>query len=198
MHSGYPIMTGLDVIPAMVDLAKLKKVNGGWGFYHEIGHNHQNPDWTFAGTTEVTVNLFTMHTLETVCGVSKEEATRRALVEPAARIRKYLAKPDFAAWQADPFLALAMYAQMRMEFGWETYQKVFAEYRALKPGERPKTDAEKRDQWLVRMSRATGRNLGPFFQAWGIPTSAGARKEVAGLPGWMPGGMGEGELKHNE
>jgi hypothetical protein len=198
MHSGYPIMTGLDVIPAMVDLAKLKKVNGGWGFYHEIGHNHQNPDWTFAGTTEVTVNLFTMHTLETVCGVSKEEATRRALVGPAARIKRYLAKPDFAAWQADPFLALAMYAQMRMEFGWGTYQKVFAEYRALKPGERPKTDAEKRDQWLVLMSRATGRNLGPFFQAWGIPTSAGARQAVAGLPGWMPGGMGEGELKHNE
>jgi hypothetical protein len=189
MHSGYPIMTGLDVIPAMVDLAKLRTVNGGWGFYHEIGHNHQNPDWTFAGTTEVTVNLFTMHTLETVCGVSKEDATRRALVEPAARIKKYLAHPDFAAWQTDPFLALAMYAQLRMEFGWEPFKQVFAEYRALKPDERPKTEEQKHDQWMIRMSKATGKNLGPFFQAWGIPTSEPARKSIEDLPTWTPEGM---------
>jgi hypothetical protein len=188
MHSGYPIMTGLDVIPAMVDVARLRTVKDGWGFYHEIGHNHQNPDWTFPGTTEVTVNLFTMHTLETVCGVSKEDATRRALVEPAARIKAYLAKPDFAAWQADPFLALAMYAQLRMEFGWEPFRKVFADYRTLPNDQRPKTEEQKHDQWMVRMSQATGKNLGPFFQAWGIPTSQAARKSIEDLPGWMPEG----------
>jgi hypothetical protein len=186
MHSGYPIMTGLDVIPAMVDVAKLRTVKDGWGFYHEIGHNHQNPDWTFPGTTEVTVNLFTMHTLETVCGISKEDATRRALVEPAARIKKYLAHPDFAAWQADPFLALAMYAQLRMEFGWEPFKKVFADYRALPSNQRPKTEEQKHDQWMMRMSQATGKNLGPFFQAWGIPTSDAARKAIEPLSAWMP------------
>jgi hypothetical protein len=129
-----------------------------------------------------------MHTLETVCGVSKEDATRRALVEPAARIKAYLAKPDFAAWQADPFLALAMYAQLRMEFGWEPFRKVFADYRTLPNDQRPKTEEQKHDQWMVRMSQATGKNLGPFFQAWGIPTSQAARKSIEDLPGWMPEG----------
>jgi hypothetical protein len=189
MHSGYPIMTGLDIVPVMVDVGRLKTVKDGWGFYHEIGHNHQNPDWTFAGTTEVTVNLFTMHTLETVCGVSKEDATRRALVEPAARIKKYLAHPDFAAWQADPFLALAMYAQLRLEFGWEPFKRVFADYRALANDQRPRSEEQKHDQWMTRMSHATGKNLAPFFQAWGIPTSEGARKSIEELPTWMPKDM---------
>jgi hypothetical protein len=189
MHAGYPIMTGLDVTDRFADPAALKTLDKGWGFYHEIGHNHQNPDWTFGGTTEVTVNLFSMYVLETVCGLTKEQSTRRALIDPARRIERYLAAPRFDAWKADPFLALAMYAQLRNAFGWEPYRKVFAEYRALPPGERPKSDDDKRDQWMVRMSRATGRNLGPFFQAWGVPTTDAARRSIAGLPAWMPAGM---------
>jgi hypothetical protein len=188
MHSGYPIMTGLDVTDAFVDLKKLRSPNSGWGFYHEIGHNHQNPDWTFAGTTEVTVNLFTMHTLETVCGATKEESTKRALGQPD-RLKKYLANPDFNTWQNDAFLALAMYAQLRLEFGWEPYKNVFADYRALPRDQRPRTEEEKRDQWMTRMSKQVNRNLGPFFQAWGVPTSDAARKSVADLPPWMPEGF---------
>lgn len=189
MHAGYPIMTGLDVTRTFVDLAKLHTLDGGWGFYHEIGHNHQNPDWTFGGTTEVTVNLFSMYVLETVCGLPKEQSTKRALVDPARRIAKYLATPSFDAWKADPFHALAMYAQLRNEFGWEPYKKVFAEYRDLPAAERPRGDDARHDQWMMRMSRAVGRNLGPFFQAWGVPTSDAARRSIADLPAWMPDGM---------
>jgi len=185
MHSGYPIMTGLDVTHAFVDLKTLRSVSGGWGFYHELGHNHQHPDWTFEGTTEVTVNLFSMHTLEKVCGATKEESTRRA-VGDQAKIKKYLAAPDFEKWKADPFLALAMYAELRMEFGWEPFKKVIGEYRTLEPTQRPKTEIEKRDQWMTRMSKATGKNLGPFFEAWGVPTSDAARKGLEGLANWMP------------
>jgi hypothetical protein len=29
-----------------------------------------------------------------------------------------------------------------------------------------------------------------FFQAWGVPTSAAARKAIADLPAWMPPGLG--------
>ena len=35
-------------------------------------------------------------------------------------------------------------------------------------------------------SRAAGKNLGPFFEAWGVPTSAGARDSVKDLTAWMP------------
>ena len=73
--------------------------------------------------------------------------------------------------------------------GWGAYRRVFAEYRALPAGAEPKTDAEKRDQWMVRFSRTVRRNLGPFFQAWGIPIPHSARKTVENLPPWMPPGF---------
>jgi hypothetical protein len=93
---------------------------------------------------------------------------------------------DFALWKSKPFIALVPYIQLQQEFGWETYQRVFAEYEALESSERPKTDDEERDQWMVRFSRATGRNLGPFFQAWNIPVSERALAEIAELDPWMP------------
>jgi hypothetical protein len=56
----------------------------------------------------------------------------------------------------------------------------------LSKAERPRDDAQRRDQWMVRFSRRVNRNLGPFFQTWGIPVSKGALKSIAGLPSWMP------------
>ncbi len=50
-------MTHLDAAPRMVDLATLLS-KGEWGLFHELGHNHQSAAWTFDGTGEVTVNLF--------------------------------------------------------------------------------------------------------------------------------------------
>lgn len=184
MHSGYPVMTHLDAAEDMVDLERMKK--GPWGLFHELGHNHQSGDWTFDGTGEVTVNLFTRYIQDTVCGLPREKW--RHTGDPALKsLRAHLgAGAPFEKWKSDPFLALTMYDQVQAEFGWEAFKKVFAEYRALPGGERPRGDAEKRDQWLVRLSRTVGRNLGPFFQAWGVPTSEAARASVASLPGWMP------------
>ena len=188
MHSGYPIMTHLDAAPHMVDLGHLMK--GDWGLYHETGHNHQSPDWTFGGTVEVTVNLFTMYVLETVCG--QDPTAGHGAISDATRAKKtraYLAHPDFERWKRDPFLGLIMYIQMEQAFGWDAFKKVFAEYRRLPRAERPRSDDAKRDQWLVRFSRTVGRDLGPFFGAWHVPVSDAARKEVADLPGWMPEGF---------
>ena len=60
-----------------------------------------------------------------------------------------------------------MYTQLQQAIDWEAYQQVFATNRALPDGERPKSDAEKTDQSMVCFSRQVGRNLGPFFEAWG-------------------------------
>ena len=184
MHSGYPIMTHLDAATFMTNFDGLKE--HGWGPYHEMGHNHQVGMWTFEGTTEVTCNLFTLYVLETVCGV-KDAEKGRVLNEDGTRARlRYLAEgAKFEKWKSDPFLALQMYAMIKREFGWGAYKKVFAEYRDLKASERPKGDEQERDQWMVRMSRAVGRNLGPFFERWGVPTTQGARDSVKELPGWM-------------
>jgi hypothetical protein len=186
MHSGYPIMTHLDVATKAVSTDELKV--SGWGYWHELGHNHQVSDWTFSGTGEVTCNLFSLYVCETLCGIAPGQG-HDALVpaKVAERLRKHLAtRAVFERWKDDPFLALTMYDQLRAAFGWDAYKKVFAEYRDLPKGERPKSDDEKRDQWLVRFSRVAGRNLGPFFQAWGVPTSESARRSIANLPDWMP------------
>ncbi len=82
-----------------------------------------------------------------------------------------------------------MYMQLYEGFGWNPLLKVLAEYRALPAAERPRTDASKRDQWLTRYSRAVGKNLGPFFETWGVPTSPAAREALKDLPAWMPEGF---------
>lgn len=186
MHAGYPIMTHLDVQRAFVDLSALNDSDRAWGFYHELGHNHQSPDWTFEGTGEVTCNLFTLYILDTVAGLPPE---RTRMNDRACRdlIARYFdGGARFEDWKRDPFVALVMYVQMQAAFGWDAYRRIFAEYRDLPAADRPGTDDAKRDQWLVRMSRTVGKDLGPFFQAWGIPVSEAARQSISQLPDWMP------------
>ena len=187
MHSGYPIMAHLDQQTNLVDVEHMRSA-GNWGIFHEVGHNHQNRDWTFDGTVEVTVNLFTLYVYEFLCGKPVGESYREwADPHSQAMIARYdFDNPDFELWKREPALALYMYIQMQEAFGWEAYRQVFATYRALSKAERPKSDDEVRDQWLMRYSRQVGRNLGPFFEAWGVPTSSGARASIAGLPVWLP------------
>lgn len=195
MHSGYPIMTWLDVPPVMVDRDRL--VQGGsktcWGFWHELGHNHQSGDWTFEGTGETTVNLFSLYCCERI---SNEPVARNGWLNVAqrnARVRKYFEDGSkYEEWKADPALSLMLYAQLQQAFGWGAFQRLFAEYRALPESERPRSDEEKRDQFMVRLSRQVGLNLGPFFAAWGVPTSEAARKSIGDLPEWKPAGFREG------
>lgn len=190
MHSGYPIMTFEDVAKTFCDVEKLRSKGGPtWGFYHEMGHNFQQGDWTFDGTGEVTNNLFSLYGAEKLNGATPETygIAHPAMEKTTQRLRleKYLANgAKFSDWQNDPFLALTMYAELREEFGWETFTKVFAGYRDAK--DHPNSEIDKHDQWMIRFSRASGRNLAPFFAAWGIPLSDSARQTVAGLPVWWP------------
>jgi hypothetical protein len=186
MHSGYPIMTHLDGADFATNL-ELLLTKGSWGHFHEMGHNHQSPDWTFGGTGEVTENLFSLYVSERCCHLADPAHPALKPEDRAQRTRDYLAAgAKFEQWQADPFLALYMYLQLQEAFGWEAYKRVFAEYRALPDAQRPQTDEAKRDQWLTRFSRTVGRNLAPFFQAWGVPTSPAARDSLQDLPTWMP------------
>jgi enhancin-like peptidase M60 family/peptidase M60-like protein len=190
MHSGYPIMTHLDAAADMTQLDRLSK--GSWGLFHELGHNHQVGDWTFGGTGEVTNNLFALYIIETLCTPPPGSRGHPAATAEVGMDAYFKAGAPFDQWKRKPFLALRMYQQIEGAFGWEPFKKVFAEYRTLPKAERPKSDDEKRDQWMVRMSRQVGRNLGPFFTAWGVPTSDAARASIADLPAWMPEGFSPG------
>lgn len=192
MHAGYPLMSWLDVRSRLVDATFItsrmnESLGQNWGFFHEVGHNHQNYDWTFDGTVEVTVNLFTLHAFEVVCNEPVGENSRGSLAFRQEQMRKFnFARPDFELWKSDPFLALTMYVQLQQAFGWDAYKAVFAEYLSLAASARPQTDQQKRDQWMVRFSRRIGRNLGPFFQRWGVPTTEASRESIMHLPVWMP------------
>ncbi|MHC4087277.1 MAG: M60 family metallopeptidase [Planctomycetota bacterium] len=192
MHAGYPLMTMLDITTTIVDKKRIisNRHGGVWGLFHEIGHNHQNYDWTFRGTGEVTVNLFSLYIMDKICDVPDKghpSITKRARKRNTER---YFADGcDYEKWKRDPFLALCMYMQLQEAFDWEPFTKVFKEYRTLTQEQRPQSDDEKRDQWMVRISRAVGRNLGPFFQAWAVPTTKKARASIADLPAWMPDGF---------
>ena len=188
LHSGYPIMGHIDPTGAEVVNLRHLHTEGGWGFYHELGHNHQVGEWTFDGTVEVTCNLFALYVLEKLT----PKAFTHPAMQPAERDKRerlYIEQgARFEQWKSDPFLALTMYQQLQTGFGWQPFKDVFAEYRALQEKDRPKTDDEKREQWMVRFSRHVGRNLAPFFQYWGVPTSDGARSSIRALPTWMPEG----------
>ena len=189
LHSGYPVMGPLSLAGPSLSTAYMEGSGdfegGRWGYYHELGHNHQSDAWTFRGTVEVTVNLFSLYSFEAVNGVPVAQNPRGS----AEFRKKEMAKinwknPDFS--KLDAFQALVMYEQLQQGFGWDTFRTLFRKYRALPDSERPRTDLEKRDRWMVEFSRQTGKNLGPFFQAWGLETSPAARASISNLPCWAP------------
>jgi len=189
MHSGYPIMIPTSAAPEMVTFGKLKFP--GWGFYHEIGHNHQRGDFTFDGTGEVTNNVLGMYCYHEVLKkdwlIGHGAITDENRKENVKKIKK--AENKFATWKSDPFLALTTYIQLIQEFGWESWRTYLHSFADTEYGPAPKGDDERRDQFLIRYSKITNKNLGPFFDAWGIPVSSSAKAEVSKLEAWMPKGM---------
>ncbi len=181
MHAGYPIMIPNVTAKELINLEHLK-AKGDWGFFHELGHNHQNGDWTFHGTGEVTVNFFTLYNLEHLCGITPRK-TRMGEDNIGKSVRKWVAEgKSHEAWCRDPFLALETFVRIQQAYGWKAFERLFSEYRGLAPADRPKTDADKRDQWVTRLSRLTGENIAAVFDAWNIPLSDAARQECSRYP----------------
>jgi hypothetical protein len=190
MHSGYPIMAHLDQADRVASLAEFHKNTKGFnGFFHELGHNHQRPEWTFAGNGEVSCNIFVWLAQEKA---GQKEPRKKLATEPSWKhnVDKFFAEGgDFEAWKTDPLVSLVFYNQLIEAFGWEALKKLYGQYRSLPRSQLPKNEPEKRDQFLVRLSRCVGRDLGLFFEAWRIPTSQQARDSIKDLPAWMPTGF---------
>ena len=185
LHSGYPIVADMKASPRMGNYEEMVS-QGDWGYYHELGHNHQQKEWTFDGTGEVTCNLFGLYCFDNIHhGKANHRFSDMTKWYEEARAHIAGGAP-FDDWKSKPFLALTMYEQMIREFGWEPFKTIFADYQKMPASQKPKTDLERRDQWMIRFSKQVNRNLGPFFEAWGVPTSEAARKSIADLPAWMP------------
>eukprot|EP00727_Mastigamoeba_balamuthi_P006897 m51a1_g2828 hypothetical protein (924) ;mRNA; f:213296-216621 len=179
MHSGYPIMMWLDVEDTTL---MTTAETSHWGQYHEVGHNMQSPMWTFDGTVEVTNNMWSLHCERKMTG--KWEWQKDALNRAKTIAEAYKKNPDFNTWKNDPWLALLMYIDIGERWGWDVFTDLFREYDALPQNQRPATDDDKRDQWLVRASKRVNHNLCQLFDTWGVPISDSARQQVASLPAY--------------
>jgi len=196
MHSGYPIMVhhcpevGMDSESFLADPSQLAKpVNGGpnWGFFHEIGHNMQNIDWVFDGTTEVSVNLFSLYSFDKIVGGRdhahggvSNDTTRKML-------QNYFSHaPNLKQWQNDPWLALTTFRLIQNDFGWDLFKRTFVRYHALTDTQRPQSDQDKRDMFVRYLSETAGRNFANYFTTWGIPVSKSVKKDLQKYPVWMP------------
>jgi len=188
MHNGYPMVTSYKpdmdryVLGFETRRGRLLE-EGSWGHFHEAGHNNQNPDWTFSGTVEVTVNLFTLYTMEKIMGIKPLE--HKCVKKAMERKQKYIARGSrFSEWKKDPILGLLMYIELQQKFGWDSYKKVFRLYNGLSKSERPKNDSQKRDQWVLRYSLAVDHDLTDFFESWGLPFDKKIKSKLRHLPKW--------------
>jgi hypothetical protein len=200
MHSGYPVMIhhapsvhmlSADVIANPEKLLVPSKGGANWGFFHEIGHNMQNLDWVFGGTTEVSCNFFSLYMFDRLLGGRDDAHTGISNETTQLLMQNYFSKgANYETWKSDPFLGLVMFRQLQEGFGWESFKTFFREFQQLAAkfpdGSYASTDQKKRDLWAQKFSTITGRNLVPFFEKWGIPISQEAATAVAALPTWMP------------
>lgn len=200
MHSGYPVMVHHSPVRGMLSanvianpqlLLKSSRGGANWGFFHEIGHNLQNLDWVFGGTTEVSCNFFSLYLFDRLMGGRDDAHSGVSNASTQRAMKNYFAAGvSYDKWRNDPFLALILFRQLQEAFGWEAFKAFFRAYQEMAAndpsGRYARTDGQKRDLWVKTFSRITGRNIGPFFEAWGIPISNEAKQEVAPLTPWMP------------
>ena len=200
LHAGYPIQGPTEASGGLVDYQQLI-TSGDWGYFHELGHEMQRrPDkawgwdnpYTFSGDVEVTVNIFANAALERMApnadtaGWGYSAHADQVMAKAIATVNSTSAT-TFDAKDPYPF-----YFQLADGFGWDSYRKVLGGYSQDQDTNRyalPQSEQEEKDQFLIRWSRATGRNMVNYMvNHWGLEVSQAAIDTVnnLGQPDWMP------------
>jgi hypothetical protein len=205
MHSGYPIMCGhspsvglvsLDVIANPQKLLQPSEGGANWGFFHEIGHNFQNYEWVFDGTSEVGCNLYALYVFDKVVH-SRKGAHENIQKEYQEKLMKdYFSKgASYDRYQEDPFLGLIPFMQIQQQFGWEPFKQTFKWYLdhpanelivAYGDSTYKQVNQLKINRFVERLSIAANRNLAGFFIHWGIPVSESTVEKLRKLKPWFP------------
>ncbi|ESO88465.1 hypothetical protein LOTGIDRAFT_165593 [Lottia gigantea] len=190
MHSGYPVVTHLDVANPSHEFFLLNSHNlntkGSWGVFHEFGHNMQEGVWTFPGTTEVTVNIFTLHAMDTLIG--KRPIVHEWLQNQMSNAKRYLYHNDqnYSHWKSDPGIALFIYAQIAHHLGWGVFKEVFRRYGRMNPSSYPNKENDQIDLWYTLLSEVSQLNLASLVDFWKIPLSDKARREMSKFQPFLP------------
>lgn len=179
MHSGYPFMSLWYGMASITDLAKLQAgADAVWGFFHELGHNHQSPDWTFAGQTEVTVNFFSLYCMEHICG---KPADARHPVYTGAKLLDTLDKRLADPPNMGPFEQLAAFVPLLDKYGWAPLIATLKSYQTevLAP---KLTEPQRQAEFVRRYSRAAKADLGGWFAKLGYAVPEALAAELKALP----------------
>ncbi|MEM9453775.1 MAG: M60 family metallopeptidase [Myxococcota bacterium] len=188
MHAGYPMMGHIASTPGLIDRAHIE-THGSWGPFHELGHGHQWRELGLPGVVEATVNLWSVHTSETVLGLGRAQA--HPALTPAARAQRIA---DYLAGGADfwndwsVWTALETYLQLQEAFGWQPFIDLHADYLAIPLGPQW-SDQQKIDEFALTFGAQVDRDLGPFLLAWGLPLSPTVVDQLAQRPAWAENPM---------
>ena len=134
--AGYPTQGPQNRCLGVVDLPQLNSTVN-WGWFHELGHEAQrrrdkswswNNPYTFDGSIEFTVNLFSAHAFDQLGMRDRKGWTWTASAEAVEeKARSFLAEGGTYA-EGNSAEKLAMHLQIRHAFGWDVYRKVLAGY----------------------------------------------------------------------
>lgn len=155
-----------------------------WGMAHELGHLHQHKSWTYQGCGEVTVNIFSIYALDVVNGGSDRGSRDKALADAKKYLSKPLADRNWMTVKGELFERLAFYTILEMELGWAPFKQVFREYRELPLEQHLKSDVDRASDFMVRMSKASNKDLGPYFTQWGVQVNGAALQKTKAYPAW--------------
>ncbi len=199
-HAGYPMQGAQGQSRNLVDFETLKQ-KGTWGWFHELGHEAQRrPDtawswdnpYTFDGSVECTVNLFTTHAMDTLGITDRGGWSWTGDPEQVAqRAKRGIEGGGYT--QVGVGEKLAMWLQLRDAFGWEpigAYLKTYSDDQDEDPARLPKNEQAERDAFAMRMSKAVGKNLVPFIRdTWKLPVSDEVEAQLKDLKVWQPEGF---------
>ena len=160
-----------------------------WLFGHELGHQWQNDDWSAPGVVEVSVNLFTMYTLNYYVydgddfGIDLELPSH-----PCAAPLDHVALASLRWSSVSDCEKLALYRQLISEFGWDPIRRVFHSY--YDPAYPRSRYGGAQDGFAIRFSTMVQRDLVSFFQRWEYPLSESAEATIRGFgfEVWLPPG----------
>ena len=180
MHSGYPFMCWID--PSQkdsIDLPKLAK-EGNWGFFHELGHNHQRTSWTFEGQTEVTCNFFSLYVMEKLVG--KPQGRGHPAME---KIDELLAKRFAAEPNKGPFEQLATFVVLIRAHGWGPLRETLRSYASVAT---PKgaTKEQLQSIFAERYGKAAKADVGEYFEKMGYHVEPAAKTALKTFPAFKP------------
>lgn len=180
MHSGYPFMCILGSSQKdIIDLSKLRK-DGEWGFFHELGHNHQRRDWTFENQTEVTCNLFSLYVMQHHVG--KPVGTGHpALKDLPAVLAKRFAEPE----KPGPFEQLATFIVLLKAHGWAPLRETLRSY-GTQPAPKKATVPELKNLFVERYGVAAKADVSDYFALLGYPVSETTRAKLKAYPPFKP------------